>query len=279
MSNTLKVMCALLFCAALLTQAGCGLCGICKPVVKETPPPPPPPVAVRNPCDEAGINDTTVLPPNAKAGECYAKVFVPPTFKTVTERLKVRDASEIVEVIPAKYEWVEEKILLKDASTQLEAVPAEFQPGQETIETYAGDTDWEINKNKNCTTPKDQPAKDIVCLVRHPAEHQTIPTQNQVKPATVRQVVIPAQYQTVRIEKLVSPATTRKVPVPAEYQTVEKTIKICPGRMAWKQVDCGEPDAVKAAANEVKETPKAPTPKATDTSKTASAKKTRTTRR
>jgi hypothetical protein len=274
MSNALKVMCALLFCTVLLTQAGCGLCGICKPVVKEAPPPPAP-VVMRNPCEEAGANDTTVLPANAKPGECYAKVFVPPTFKTVTETLKVRDASETVEVIPAKYEWVEERILAKDASTQLEAVPAEFAPGAQTIQTYAGDTDWEINKKKNCVLPKDQPAKDLFCLVNHPAEHKTIPTQNQVKPATVREVVVPAEYQTVRREKLVSPATTRRVTVPAEYQTVEKTVKVCPGRMAWRLVDCEEPGAMKAADNEVKEAPEV---KANE-GKTVSAQKTRTTGR
>jgi hypothetical protein len=277
-SNTVKIMCALLFCTALLTQAGCGLCGICKPAVKtvKAPEPAPPPVVVaRNPCEEAGANDMTVLPANAKPGECYAKVFVPPTFRTVTERIKVRDASEIVEVVPAKYEWVEEKILLKDASTQLEPVPAEFAAGEQTIEVRAADTDWEINKKKNCITPKDQPAKDIVCLVRNPAEQKTIPTQKQVRPASVREVVVPAQYQTVRREKLVSPATTKKTVVPAEYETVEKLVKVCPGRMAWRLIDCDEPGATRAAAPvEVKETPKA-----TQSSKTASVKKTRATRR
>lgn len=270
LSNTLKVMCALAFGAALLTQAGCGMCGMCKPAVKTA-------LAPSNPCEDMGTNDTTVLPANARAGECYAKVFVPPTFRTVTERVKVRDASEIVEVIPAKYEWVEEKVLVKDASTQLEPVPAEFAPGEQTIETYAGDTDWEVNK-KPCPTPKDQPAKDVFCLTRHPAEHQTIETQNQVKPATVREVVVPAQYETIRREKLVSPATTKRTPVPAEYQTVEKTIKVCPGRMAWKLVDCGEPGAQQAAADAGKETPKAPASAAPET-KTASARANRTNRR
>ena len=46
-----------------------------------------------------------LLPPDAKAGECYARVYVPPTYKTVTEERLKRAASERLEVIPAKYEW------------------------------------------------------------------------------------------------------------------------------------------------------------------------------
>ncbi len=50
---------------------------------------------------------TELLPPNAKPGECYARVFVPPRYQTVTQRVLSRQASERVETIPAKYEEVE----------------------------------------------------------------------------------------------------------------------------------------------------------------------------
>jgi hypothetical protein len=245
LSNALKITCALLLCAALLTQAGCSVCCPPKKVVAVVPPPPAP----RNPCEEQGANDMTVLPANAKPGECYAKVWVPPTFRTVTERIKVRDASETVEVIPAKYEWVEEKILVKDASTVLEPVPAQFAEGQQTIQTNPGDTDWEVNKNVHCPVPKGQPARDVFCLVKHPPQHETVRTVNQVQPASVREVPVPAQYDTVRRQKLVSAATTRRIPIPAEYKDVEKTVKVCPGRMAWKLIDCDDAKAESTAAD------------------------------
>jgi len=257
------------------------MCGICKPAVKEVKAPEPAPcVAARNPCEEGGANDMTVLPANAKPGECYAKVFVPPTFKTVTERVLVKDASETIEAIPAKYEWVEEKILVKDASTQLEPVAAEFAMGERTIQVDPGHTDWEINKNKNCVNPKDQPARDVFCLVNHPPASKTVQIQNQVRPASVKEVCIPAEYQTVRKQKLVAPATTKKICIPAEYETVEKTVKVCPGRMAWRLVNCDEPGAERADAD-VQETPKVkiPAANATETSKTASLVKHPKTRR
>jgi hypothetical protein len=51
-----------------------------------------------------GITGQEMLPPNAKPGECYARVYVPPAYKSTEERMLKREASEKVEVIPAKYE-------------------------------------------------------------------------------------------------------------------------------------------------------------------------------
>jgi len=248
LSKTLKIMCALLFSAALAAQAGCGLCGTAKGCAF-TPAKKAPCDTARSPCDKESGELTAALPSNAKPGECYAKVFIPPTFKTVTERVLVRDASESIEIIPAKYEWVEERILLKDASTELVAVDAQFADRERTLEVNAGHTDWEVNKNAYCVNPKDQPARDIFCLVNHPPVQRTIQTQCQVKPASVQTVCVPAQYQTVRREKLVSAATTRKVCIPAQYENVEKTMKVCDGRMAWKLINCDNPNAETVTIN------------------------------
>lgn len=170
-------------------------------------------------------------------------MFIPPQFETVTERIQVREASETIEVIPARYEWVEERILVKNASTVLEAVPAEFAARENTIQTATAHTDWEVNKNVRCINPKDQPARDVFCLMNHPAAQRTIQTQVQVKPAAIHEVGVPAEYQTVRRQKLVSAATTRKVSIPAEFENIERSVKVCDGRMAWQLVQCDKPDA------------------------------------
>jgi hypothetical protein len=247
--NTMKIVSVLLFGAALATQAGCGMCGSAKGCAVTTA------KAPCGPCDRDSNEMTAALPTNAKPGECYAKVFIPPTFKTVTERVLVRDASESIEIVPAKYEWVEEKVLVKDASTELVAVDAEFAPRERTLEVNSGYTGWDVNKNPNCVNPKDQPARDIFCLVNHPPVEKTIQTQTLVKPAHVQETCIPAQYETVRRQKLVSPATTRKVCIPAEYENVEKTVKVCDGRMAWKLVDCEKPGSEAAMTTDVNGTP------------------------
>lgn len=249
LTNSLKIMCALLFSGAMLAQAGCacgtakGACTSAKKYDK------PCTTYARGACDRADGEISAALPPNARAGECYAKVFIPAQFKTATERVLVRDSSDTIEIVPAKYEWVEEKVLVKDASTQLEAVPAAYASRERTFETASGYTGWEINKNALCVNPKEQPARDVYCLVDHSSAQTTIQTQTQVAPAHVKTVSVPAQYETVRRQKLVSAATTRKICNPAQYETVEKTIKVCDGRMAWKLVNCGDPGAEKVAVS------------------------------
>ena len=245
LSNSLKIMCAALFCGAMLAQTGCA-CGTAKGCATTAKAPC---ATARGTCDREIGEINAALPPNAKPGECYAKVFIPPQFRNESARILVRDASETIEIIPAKYEWVEERIVVKDASTQLEAVAAEYASSERTIEVNSAHTDWEINKNALCVNPKDQPARDVFCLVNHPSSQVSIKLQSQVKPAHVQTVCVPAQYDTVRRQKLVSAATTRKVCIPAEYETVDKTVKVCDGRMAWKLVNCDRPDAQPVTIN------------------------------
>lgn len=50
-----------------------------------------------------------MLPANAHAGECYARVFVPPQHVKETKRVLKREASEKIETVAEKYEWIEKR--------------------------------------------------------------------------------------------------------------------------------------------------------------------------
>jgi len=179
------------------------------------------------------------LPPNPKPGECYAKVFVPEQFGSKTETVLVRDASERLEIVPAKYEWVEEKVVAKEASSHLEIVPAQFETRQNKIQTDPGHAGWHIEKTVRCASDNDlQWANEMYCLRVNDPVYQTMDTQVQVKPATVREVVVPAEFQTVRRQKLVTPATTQRTAIPAEFASVQKTFKVADSRVEWRRVAC-----------------------------------------
>ncbi|HKQ47660.1 MAG TPA: hypothetical protein VJZ71_06305 [Phycisphaerae bacterium] len=184
------------------------------------------------------ITELTALPPHAKPGECWAKVYVPPTYTTVKERVQVRAASERLEVVPAEYEWVEERIMVKEASSELVIVPAEFAVRERTIETAPSHTDWEVKESADCDVPSSQPARDVFCLVAHPPEQRTVREEYLVKPPSVEERTIPAEYQTVRKQRLVRAATIKKVAIPAEFAEVERTVKASEARIAWKRVAC-----------------------------------------
>jgi len=250
MSTTLKIGSALLCIIAIPTISGCAhcragtrvttvssKCNLCKSSAcrfgkcRDT-------VALTSQ-RQTEFKLTGDLPANARVGECYAKVFVPPQFDTVTERICVREESERLEIIPAQYEWVDEQVLVKEASTELVEIPAQFETREALVQTSPGHTTWMKQTHARCVADTDgPPPQDVFCLVSAPPTTTSITTECQVKPATVEQRTIPAEYQTIRKQVCVKPATTRRINIPAEFRDIEKTVMISPGRMEWQEVDC-----------------------------------------
>jgi hypothetical protein len=190
-------------------------------------------------------NREAEFPPNAKPGECYARVFVPPTYKTETETILVKDASERLEIIPARYEWVAEKVLVKEASERLEIVPATYDWVMESVLVKPAATkEVEVPAVYKTATERvlDQPAHtvwkkgegagasarttddvtgEVMCLVEVPATYKTITKTVLASPATTKTVEIPAEYKKIKKRVMTTPPEARKITIPAEYETVK----------------------------------------------------------
>ncbi|MDJ0807187.1 MAG: peptidoglycan-binding protein, partial [Gammaproteobacteria bacterium] len=93
--------------------------------------------------------ETDLLPPNAKTGECYARVWVPASYRNMTKEVLVSEESERVEIIPAEYGYVEETVLVKEASSRLETVPAVYGTETETILVKEASREWRTSLDKN----------------------------------------------------------------------------------------------------------------------------------
>jgi len=182
-----------------------------------------------------------LLPPNAKAGECYARVLVPPRYATstdqviktaastrietnpaefeaVTRQVLVKAASERIEVVPATYGWETEEVLVTPATTKLVAVPARYDTVTERVLVKPEHTVWK--KGTGPITKVDEITGEIMCLVTVPAEYATISKQVLVAAATTKEIPVAAEYKTVKRKVMTSPPTTRKIEIPAEYKTV-----------------------------------------------------------
>jgi hypothetical protein len=189
----------------------------------------------------AQTNTLALVPPDAKPGECYAKVLIPPKYKTVTERVLMKAASEKVEIIPAKYEmveekvliepaserwevvpaeykWVEEKVVVKEASSRMETMPAKYDWKEEQVLVKPAETKWK--KGRGPIEKLDGSTGEILCLVEEPAVYKTVKKQVVVEPAKTAKVDIPAEYGTVKKKVLVTPPTVKKIEVPATYKTM-----------------------------------------------------------
>ncbi|MCK5354404.1 MAG: hypothetical protein KAJ63_04750, partial [Methyloprofundus sp.] len=55
-----------------------------------------------------------LLPPNAKPGECYARILIPEKYEMTTSRMLKSAATERVEIIPATYTMVDKRVLVKE---------------------------------------------------------------------------------------------------------------------------------------------------------------------
>ncbi len=195
-----------------------------------------------SPASAQNAGDQELFPPNAKPGECYARVFVPPTYKSETARVLRREASERIESAPAKYKWVEERVEVQGPSEKLEVVPAVYEwveervivspasshteivpPVYETIKERVIDnpahTVWK--KGRGPLERIDHATGEIMCLVEVPATYKTVTKRVLKSPSTTRVVEVPAKYQTVKKRVMSTPPQTRVIKIPAKYKTVK----------------------------------------------------------
>ncbi len=191
----------------------------------------------------------SLVPPNAKAGECYAKVLVPATYKQEKVKQLSQEAKTVIKVIPATYKVVEKKVTIREPRTKIVTVPATYKTVTEKVmvepektklvvvpATYktvtekvlvkAAHTEWkkgrgEIEKINNGTG-------EIMCLVEVPAVYKTITKKVLLKDASTKEVKIPAVYKTVSKRVVATPETTKEVKTPAVYKTVKKSVLATP---------------------------------------------------
>lgn len=197
------------------------------------------------------ITDKSLYPPNAKPGECYARVkvpekyetyeeqvvkkqggeqieIVPPKFEIVEEKVLVKEASFQLEMVPATYETVEEQVLLKPAYEVLEDIPAEYETIEEQVLVKPAQTVWK--KGRDPIEKVDGSTGEILCLIEEPAEYKTVSKKVLKTPAQVVKKEIPAEYGIVEKTVMKTPPTTAKVEIPAEYETVKVKKQVSPAQ-------------------------------------------------
>lgn len=121
------------------------------------------------------------VPPNAKPGECYAKMLIPAVKETQTERLQVSEEQKVLaRIVPAKYDVKTERVLVKEARQYWKA-------GQGPV------------------TRKNEVTGEIMCLVEEPAEYKTIEKRVLVEPEKPEYKMVPAQFETITKTNIVKP--------------------------------------------------------------------------
>ena len=199
----------------------------------------------------------SLVPPNAKVGECYAKVLVPPVYEEQTKRRLVKAGTEEIVVVPATYKVVEKKVKIRDKSKKLVVVPAVYKVVKEKILV-------EPEKTKLIVVPATYKSITEKILVSEPREViKTVPTKYKtvtekvlISPAHTEWkigrgeiekinnatgdimclVEVPAVYKTVTKRVVDVPAHTVKKVIPAVYKTVTKRVVDVPAHTVKKVI-------------------------------------------
>jgi len=194
--------------------------------------------------------EVSLTPPNAKAGECYAKVVIPAKYKTVQDRVLVQEASEKISITPAKYEWVNKQVELTPASKKLVTVPATFKKVTEIIEVKPTTYAWKTSLKRNAPPV----SKEILAVAKlkgididnttprtcykeyfTPATYKSVSEEVIIQKASQKSKVIPAQYETVEKTIEITPASTKTITVPATYGFVEEKVLVEKEKTVWKK--------------------------------------------
>lgn len=235
---------------------------------------------------------TDGLPANPEPGKCYVKCITHDEFKTEEVRFEISPEYKVLSIIPATYKWVTEKVIVKEASKKLIyhpaeyrwieipyiaketenvliAVPATFGKDTKTITTFPKTGGWEYTTYAECTSPNPEDCQ-VLCYKEKPEQKITVPlvtlasdasTRNSTNPeketsykkqviekeSWVETVIIPEVYATIKRQVVDQPAQTVEKIIPAKYKTVKKQVLVKKGGIAtWAEIDCGliEPTAL-----------------------------------
>ncbi|RNC86741.1 MAG: OmpA family protein [Winogradskyella sp.] len=232
-----------------------------------------------------GATNAQDLPANPTPGKCYVKCItkdtfkevtdtyqsypsyttlevVPATYKTVEERVLVKEASKRYEFVPAVYETVEVSYVKKEGRTDLNVVPATFGTDSKTYETYPKTSGWEYKILEDCPSV-DKNDCVSACFVEYPAQFREVSfttlasdantTSNNVPeqtrtytkrvvktPARVNEIEVPAEYATIKRLVVDTPAKTVPTTVDSKSKSITRTVLDKKGNIsAWEEVDCG----------------------------------------
>jgi len=193
---------------------------------------------------------TALTPPDAKPGECYAKVVLPAEYEAIEEQVMVKEPSESISIIPAEYDTVKAEVGVIPETHKLIPVPANYKEVVETIVVKPAILSWKssLNKDANPISPvllaavtssgvDIQNAQSGDCFREYyiPRKFKKISEEILVQGEHNETEVIPPEFETIEKTIIVKPASKKLVDVPAVYEEVEEKILVAPEKTMWKK--------------------------------------------
>ncbi len=191
-----------------------------------------------------------LTPPDAKPGECYAKVVLPAEYETVEEKVLVKEPSESISIIPAEYDTVKAEVEVIPETHKLTPIPATYKEVVETITVKPAIRAWKSTLDEDAKPVSPtllaaiassgvdiQHAKPGDCFREYysPRKFKKVSEEILVQTEHNETSVIPPEFETVEKTIIVKPAYKKLVDVPAVYEETEEKVLVSPEKTMWKK--------------------------------------------
>ena len=209
------------------------------------------------------IDNTSILP-DAKPGECYAKVIISPQFDITTEEVVIQESSERIETVDAVYNAVEKSVVTKEAFEELVVTEAVFETQEQLVEVRSPERGWTTQINGQ-TLPANPVAVDQIsasgvelgsiqpgsCFNEYfiEAKYETQTEEVLIREASERITIVPAKFETVEETIEIKEAAIEVIDVPAIYRSETESVLVEPARNVWEH--CGLVERSDDTASEI----------------------------
>jgi hypothetical protein len=224
----------LLVLAVCTVTAGCDsmMCGDwdpCSPCATPCPQPCAPA------CEPQASGQCGPFPPDAKCGEAWCCVFVPPVYATEMERVCVCPEQCRKEWVPPVYECRSKQVCVCPEQRRQIQIPAEYSTVTECVEVCPARTEW---RRVECTPEQlacGEQQGECWALICIPPQYEERCKQVCVREASCREEVVPPVYETVQEQVEVSCGYYKDITTPAQYEDRPKQVCTAPGRWEWRR--------------------------------------------
>jgi hypothetical protein len=194
--------------------------------------------------------ELSLTPPDAKPGECYARVVSPAQYEDVEEQVLTKEAAEAISITPAEYGTAEEEIEVMPATKKLTPVSAKYKEVIETIEVKPAMQMWKTTLKKKALPVSPAlltAAKSAGIDVEHaqagdcykeyyiPRKFKTVTEDILVRNEHNETEVIAPEFETVEKTVVIKPASKEVIEVAAVYEETEEKVLVEPEKTVWKK--------------------------------------------
>jgi hypothetical protein len=200
------------------------------------------------------------MPPQAKPGQCFARVLVQATYRTEAAPVVIRDAHESVQVsepvfkseiksiqisdaykdyivTPPTFRTEHQKIVVRPAHERLRASPAVIGTRPVTVVIREPRLVWRPGSKGSEVRRIDAATGEVFCLVEEPAKTAVMHREVQITPAQVTREHVPALEETIERRFLVTAPSVREVYVKAQSKDVRVQTLVEPAREIRTKVE------------------------------------------